>query len=367
MASTTPWYGASVTNAKAGKELARQQSRATGQPFYYSNNTVVPQYTNTQGQAVSSPQATTGGGSPAPTQPQTQPQQPSAPSFQDIIDDAFSSTMSYLNKQESTLKGQLPGIENDINSMYSDSKASLGVDKAQGDRGLATAQQGGETRQEDAITAARRLYNELQMGGNQRFGGASSAGEAYGALAGRELQRNNQQIATDFSTFMGQIEGARTTINEKYTLALTNLESEKNRMLSEARRDLQNKLMQIEGQKATAQSQKANMKLQALQDMRNQVYQIQLAQAEGKTNLDTIKQSLESELGQYAQTQSQALTQSQGAGQTFAQGLDMNPQTNLAMSFGQGQQFQTPTGYRRDEDLTGQIYSPRDNLDNLFA
>lgn len=294
--------------------------------------------------------------------------QPAAPSFDDIINESFNATMGFLDSQANTLRGQLPGIEADINAQYGQSRNTLDVDRQQGERQLATAQQGGEQRQEDAVTAATRLFNELKMGGNQRFGGSSSAGEAYETLANRELMRNRQQIATDFSTFMGQVEGARQTIMEKYTLALQGLETQKNQMLSEARRDLQNKLMQIEGQKAMAQEEKANRKLQALQDMRNQVFQIQLAQAEGKSNIDTIRQNLESQLQQYTQQQTQSLTQAEQGGEQFAQGLDYSPETSLAMGGAQAGRYQTPTGsINRDEELTGSIFQPRRQLDSMFG
>lgn len=309
--------------------------------------------------------ASTGGGGGGGNPQQSQPSAPAVPSFDDIINDAFSGTVSFLDQQAGALRGQLPGIESDINSMYGESRNTLAADKVAGERQLATAEQGGVERKEDAISSARRLYNELQMGGNQRFGGASSAGEAYQALAGRELQRNNQQIATDFSSFMGQIEGARTSINEKYTLAVQNLESQKNRMLSEARRDLQNKLLEIDRQKAMAQQEKANRKLEALQSMRNQIYQIQLASSQGISNAQAIKQQLEGELTTYAQSQSQALQQGTQAGDTFSQGLDMTPQTDLSMGFGGGQIASLPTGVRKEDELNpmGAIYNPRPRYD----
>lgn len=307
---------------------------------------------------------TRSGGSGGSTQTTSQP---SAPSFDDLIDNAFNSTVSFLDKQASNLRGQLPGIESDINSMYGESVNTLAADKQSGLRDIDAAQVGGEQRQEDAITAATRLYNELTMGGRQRFGGASSAGEAYQSLAGRELQRNNQQIATDFSNFMGQVEGARTKLNEQYTLSLQNLEGQKNRMLSEARRDLQNKLMQIEGQKAMAQAEKANRKLEALQAMRNQVYQINLAMADETKRVNEIKNSLESEIQTYAQSQLGALSGVQNANQAFAP--DMNPET--AMAFGGGGQAiaSLPTGVRRDDDLNpmGSIYNSRQRMDNFFG
>lgn len=286
-----------------------------------------------------------------------------------FIDDAFNSTMSYLNSAADKIRGQLPGIEKGINDQYGQSTNVLNQDYAQGGRQLDTAQQGGELRKEDAITSARRLYNELQTGAQQRFGGASSAGEAYQALAGRELQRNNQQINTDFSTFMGQIEQARTTIEEKYTLAKQNLEVEKNRMLSEARRSLDNQLMQIDQQKAMANEEKSNRKLQALQGMRNQIYQIQLATAQGSADIDKIKQGLETELAQYTQTQTQALTQAQGAQGQFMSQANTNQATSLAMNFRQDQAYQTPTGsIRKDENPMGQIFRPRNDFEqNSFA
>src|SRR3990167_10766771 len=102
------------------------------------------------------------------------------------IDNIYNETMSYLGGQEQSLRTNQPGVEAGVEGQYAASRMSAETEKGVGERDLATAGTAAGQRKEDALGAGRRLFNELKMGGQQRFGGASSAGEAYSELTRSE-------------------------------------------------------------------------------------------------------------------------------------------------------------------------------------
>jgi hypothetical protein len=234
------------------------------------------------------------------------------------------------------------------------SKNTLGSEYNLNNQAIGQQQVQGENRRNSAIDAARRLYNELLMGGKQRFGGASSAGEAYQSLAGTELQRNNQSIATDYSTFMGQVDMARNSLTERYNQSLQQLELQKQQLLSQAQRDFQDRLLEIDRMKAEAGQNKANARLEALQSLRNQAYQIQLSTAQNQSQLNTAKAQAEQELQNAISSMGANVQQANTAGQTLAQNVPSQYQTGLALGPTQQSAAQQYTGAinpRRQEQL----------------
>lgn len=292
-----------------------------------------------------------GGGGGTGTQ-----QAPSIDQFTQAINDAFDSSMGYLNQAESTIRGQQGGVESGINDLYNSSKGTVDTQFNASTRDIATSEAQGGQRQQDALSSARQLYNELVQGGRQRFGGSSSAGEAYQALSGRELQKNTQGIQTNYENFMGQITNAKTTLQEKYSNALQTLETQKNSMMQQARRDFEDKLLQITQQKAQAGINKADAKLSALQDLRNQVFQINQQVQGGYTNLNTLKTQLETQLGQ---AQSDFTAQSQTAGtanSNLQSAVPTQYQTGNTLSMNSNAPLNLQTGQvnpTRREDLYG--------------
>lgn len=328
-----------------------------------------PQQFNAQNLASSSP--------PPPVQTSPQPGQNgyvnpntiSGPSMSDLINSAYNSRMNDFGQQEATLRGNEGSIEGDINKQYDTSAGTLGTNRDLSQSQIdQQATQGGQ-RQQDALTAARRLYQELIQGGQQRFGGASSAGEAYQALTGQELQRNSQQINTDYNTFMGQIAQAKQGVQAKYTDAIKQLGTQRDLALSQAQRDFQDKLSQINSLKNQAAGDKANQQLSALQDLRNQIYNINLAVAQNNGNIQQFKtlaeQQLQDAVSQFTSSQGQANT----GLSAYNTNTTTNPTTQLAFNASPTPNMQTPTGSRNDQLLgmvAGQPINPNDLFRNSF-
>ena len=167
------------------------------------------------------------------------------------------------------------------------------------------------------------------QGGQQRFGGASSAGEAYGALTGRELQRNQQQIESQHNDFMSQIATAHQNVQAKYDDAVAQLENQRNLALNQAQRDFQDKLSQINSLKNQAAGNKASQQLAALQELRNQIYNINLTNSQNSQAVAQMKTQAEAQLANYAQQSGLNVQAATSGLNSFSQNTTTNPQTGL--------------------------------------
>lgn len=314
---------------------------------------------------------------PTPTfsQPSAAPQNSNnvaSDAINNVIDNAYNSTINDLNSQESNIRNQQSSIEGDINSQYDTSVKNLGTNLNQSQSQIdMSAQQGGQ-RQQDALIAARRLYNELAQGGQQRFGGSTSAGEAYQALTGRELQRNNQQITTDYNSFMGQIAQAKASVQSKYDEAIANLQTQKTLALNQAQRDFQDRLTQINSMKNQAAGNKYSMQLSALQELRNQIYNINLATASSNTNINQFKTKAESELTNAINSFGYNNSSVGSNLNAFNSEAPTNPTSTFAMSTPGQNQAYSPTGQTTNNfigQIAGQPINPNDLFKNqrLFA
>lgn len=364
-----PSAGVTYNSSTDAQNAARMAAKQQGVPYSFSGNTIQPQYTNSAGQPVQNAREAVGDSqlqqlAKANRNPVQEFEyqrllrdlQGQQPDIEKQINDIYNPTFDYLNQASSNIEKDYPLIQTEIGQTYDVSKQNLDINKQSNVRDIDNSQSQGERRKEDALIAARRLFNELSTGGLQRFGGASTAGEAYQALAGRELQRNVQSAQQQFSDFMGQVTTARTKLNEQYTQSLNTLELQKNQALSNARREFDSKMLEITRLKSQAESEKASRRLDALQTLRNQIFQINLTSAEMRSQATSQAQSAASELDNAIQTFSQQTGAANQAGQSFAQNQPTSYQSNLMST-----NYQNPT---QNLSYTGQINPQRD--DELF-
>ena len=283
----------------------------------------------------------------------------------DQINAAAASKLGFLGEAEGRLREAFPSIQGDITAQFGASKGSLEAEKARGGRELGAATTGAEQRGEDVTNAARRLFNELRIGGRQRFGGATSAGDAFSELSSREFQRNRAQIAQNLTNSLQQIQAQKVNLNETFGVALANLEVQKNIALNDAQRGFDDRLFEIDRLRAETESDKANMKLAALQDLRNQIFQINLVEAQLRTSATTQKAQAEQEL----ENAFNLFNQSTAAGQSSVSNLigatTTSPETKLAISRGTGTTAPALTGIRDEEELRGTVAPTR--REDLFG
>lgn len=278
------------------------------------------------------------------SQPIQQPNQVDE-GLNNAINEFYDPTMNYLNQAEQTLNNALPSVQQDIEGLYNTSRQSLETERGRGEREIsAREQQAGQTR-EDAMAAATRLYNETQLGGQQRFGRASGVGQAFQELANRELMRNQGGVQRDYAQAQMQVAEFQNQLQERFTTAISQLEQQKNTAMNDARREHEQKLLEISRMRSAAESEKAAARLQALQDLRNKVFSINMQDLQFKQQLAQMNQAGQAQVQNYAQ---QVLGSIGGAGQaadTFGQQVDMNPQTALNVNpAGAGQAGQNLTG-----------------------
>lgn len=191
------------------------------------------------------------------------------------IDKESGNTMGFLQQQEDALRSDQPGIEKNILA-----QAELLKNKA-------------ASTKEDAQSAARRLYSELQQGYRQRFGGASSAGEAAMALTGNEQQR---QMAQN---------------NRTYQEAVSQVDMSANQATQAAQSEFRNQLLAINQNRVATENERLAARRQALSDLSNKVFQIQQQREAFKQNLAAMQEQ--------ARLQNQANLSS----------LSLNPTTTL--------------------------------------
>lgn len=276
---------------------------------------------------------------------------PQGPSEEEL-NSIYNPAMEYLNQAESTLRGQLPTT---MDLLGQQAQTSQGLLKNQltsaqnqlGEQGTQTTQ-----RKEDAISAARRLFSELQMANQQRFGGATSAGQAASELQGRELMQNRAAIGRDFGTAMRQIETSKADVENQYNSGLQQIEDRKQQAVNEVNSDFQSKLLEINSQRASTQQAKAAARLEALQTARDRVFQINLQDYNFKQQLAAQKAAADTQISQYSSSLQNQVGQGSTAAKQFLGTTPSTATTNMMVGGG-SQTMQSPV-YR------GQISSKED-------
>lgn len=299
------------------------------------------------------------GGNPTPNPEPTPTPEPPRPSDEEI-NSIFNPLFGALGQAESTLRSQLPETQNLINQQANTSREQLGTARTSALGQLGEQRTGANTRAEDAIAASRRLFNELQMGNIQRFGGASSAGQAASELQGRELQRSRGETQRDLGTALRQIDLAQTNVEQEYQTGLQEVENRKQQYLLNAQNEFNQRLLDIQSERGRIESEKAAARLQALQDFRNAVYQIRLQEAQFSQQLAAQREAANTQLSQYKTALTNQAQSGQQAFDTFGQQTTTSPtsQYNLGQTSTSGVQPQYTGQISNKDELYSNLLSP---------
>lgn len=234
-----------------------------------------------------------------------------------LIDEAYGASAGYLNQAEDYLRSDYPTVLQEIENQRLAGVRTADSGKASTLGTINEQQILADQRNQNVMADARRLYDELTRGYQQRFGGASSAGLAASELAAVERQRQQGKIQQDYGNTVRQIESARTQVESKYQDQLFQLEESKKSALIEAERDFKNKLLQITQARAENEQAKAQARLSALQDLRNKVYQINLQNLQFQQTLAAQKAQADQGLQAYASQLSDSLSGASSAAGAF--------------------------------------------------
>lgn len=224
----------------------------------------------------------TGGGGNRPQAPQ-QPTQWTSPEGQIFgnqdeyyrqIDDAYKGSYDYLNQAESAVRGDLPNALAEAESIYKTNQSQLDNSKANANTTLNQQKTKAMSTKDSALADARRMFQEQSIGAQQRFGGASSAGQAFSEIQARELARQQGSTQRQFTEIDQGIETQRAQVDREYQTGLLQLEQQKQSAITSANRDFQNKLLQISQNRAQLGQAKAEARLGALSELRNQIFAI---------------------------------------------------------------------------------------------
>jgi hypothetical protein len=294
----------------------------------------------------------TGGGS-QPVQ-QEQPQEDPQERIRREVEAIYSPLMDYLNQAESAVTSEYQRYVPELEQQYATSLSNIQNQKTQGERELASQEQAAGTRREDALSAARRLYDERMRGGRQRFGGASSAGQAFTELTAQEQQRQSGNIWQVYQQTLDNLNRYRANLLDNFAQAQKELELAKTSALQQAYDNYQNRLDVIRARRGDTESARAQAALQAITDLRNQIYQINLQSLNLAQNLAANKQMALSTVDQYSQKVAQSILGGSTSYQNLVNATTTRPVSNLTIG-GQPTTTTTQTGviqptYRKPED-----------------
>jgi hypothetical protein len=282
---------------------------------------------------------------------------PSGPTEADL-NQYYQPAYDYLNQYEQNLKGQLPSVLQEAQNQYNTYQSILGANKQQTLGALDVQKSQAQQRQDEANAASRRLFNELQVANQQRFGGSTSAGEAAATLQGRELQRTLGGNQREMGNFLQNYNVQKNQADTSYNTGLLQLQQQKDSAINAANADFQNKMLEIQKNRSGLAQEKAAKSIENLQNYRNQIFQIQMQNAQFQQALQAQKQQSDLQLqNSLAQYQAQA-----GSGQSALSSLLGNTNLNPTTQFGiggtnnSGSNAYTGSISSRREDLTGQIY-----------
>lgn len=216
--------------------------------------------------------------------------------FFNQIDQSANSQLGFLDQSKSALDeafqkfGQLieSDYQNNLNKGKTSKESSIGT--------LNQNQIQAEQRKQDALSAAKQLYNQLAMGYQQRFGGASSASDASKAILGQEQQRQSGQIGRDYMNTVAQIEGQKADIEKQYASLVQDLDYQKQKAQYEALTNYQTNLRSIDQDRTATESARSQAKLQILMDLRDQQNQIAMNDRQYRQELDAMKQQTQLQL-----------------------------------------------------------------------
>lgn len=266
-----------------------------------------------------------------------------------LIDEAYNPQIDSLNEQANNLNlGQTSALEQAqtaFNTQQSLASGQLGTAQSQlGEIGVK-----GQSAYESALAQARSVYDQLQRGYQQRFGGSSSAGQAATEIGNVERLKQQGQSYKQLQDVNRQVEMGKQEAQKTYDQNILQLQQNKDKAIADVQADFRDKLAQINASRGMVESAKAQAKLQALQGLRQQVLQVQQQETSFRQQLEMQKQQNQMALDTYAK---QLAMQNQSTGTNTASTINAlgqkitapNAQVQYAASgVNPGYQY-TPTG-----------------------
>lgn len=272
------------------------------------------------------------------------------------INGAYGETDSLLNGMQNRLQAGQQDFYNTYTGQYDAMMPTLTANNQNAQAQLAAQQDTAKFNEANVINSARKLYNEMQTGYRQKFGGGNSASDFAGGILGRELMRNIGTAQNNTGQTIKTLQDKSLELNNTYAAQVKELNMQKENALMKAKSDFQDKLNQIDSMRIQNAQGKAQAKLAALQELRQRAYQVQDQVTAYQQQLDAMKQQADLQLRNSLNQYNKAATDPVQGG----------PATNITYSApGAQQQSQGMTVYgsvnplgKKINDITG-MYGPQ--------
>ena len=204
------------------------------------------------------------------------PTAPEADMIPDSERDAiYNPLIAAANERYNTLQSQIPGYLKDIENTGETQKQPFEERLTEGTKELTTQEQQTRDAEKSAIAQARKLFNELKQYNLARFGSGSSAGQATMELLGRSTSGNIGQATDTAQKNVAIIKDNLIKLGNFVTQQKSNIDKEVESKKTAAKQWFQERLDQINADKAMLESQKAQARYSALAQV--QAYNNQIA------------------------------------------------------------------------------------------
>lgn len=234
----------------------------------------------------------------------------SGPSYEEQMRQAaeaeYNNTMDYLNGVENWMRGQYGNATQTINDSANLNTQSLNDQLGVYNKETALNKQDAFKRREDAISSAKRMYEELQQASRQRFGGSTSAGEASSELLGAEQMRQQGSTMDTYNNYIDQQNLSNEKVQRDYTTALTTIATNAENARRTALSEFTSKMLEIANAKGAAASNRDQRKLDALYELRNRQYEINMQEKQFQQQIEAARETARLNIDQQRNTEAQS-------------------------------------------------------------
>ncbi len=190
------------------------------------------------------------------------------------ISDAYQPALNALGEYQNAVQSGYQGDVSNIGQQYANTQQATTQQGQQLETSTNTEQDAFNKMLSSAYDDAVRAYNALKQQGINRFGGASSAGQAVGELAQQEFARQQGKTAQQGLQGTQQFAAERTKIKNYISQKMNDLDSWKNTALNDLKKNLNDSLANIAMRRGDIEANKTKDKLAALQSAVQQSQQI---------------------------------------------------------------------------------------------
>ena len=205
-------------------------------------------------------------------------------SQQDLINqvnDAYGGVNDALNSWQNTLQQGLPAQQAAAAGQFEQLRPDLQQAYQQGMNLNQNQVQSTQQDQANALAQARSLFNEVQKGAGQRFGGStgtgtgvSSAADFANAYYNSQLGQNEAGINNTAAKNLGALQTQASTVQSQFQNNLKQLEDQKAQAVNQVQAAFQQQLAQVQQTRTMAADEKAQTQLSMLQQLRQNLQNI---------------------------------------------------------------------------------------------